>query len=82
LRSRFEKGGIYTNYFTEDKNKFEFKGYFIETYVAYLVFHEHLRILSQVERYIANDMTLLLCSHPSSSVDRGKYPRSGHNRGT
>ena len=45
----------------------------------WVFFHEYLRILSQVERYSSNEMTLLLCNHPSSSVDRGKYPQSGHN---
>jgi hypothetical protein len=45
-------------------------------------FHEYLRILSQVERCIANEITLLLCSHPTSSVDRGKYPRYGQNQRT
>jgi hypothetical protein len=40
------------------------------------------RILSQVERCIANEITLLLCSHPTSSVDRGKYPRYGQNQRT
>jgi hypothetical protein len=38
--------------------------------------------LSQVERRIANEITLLLCSHPTSSVDRGKYPRYGQNQRT